>query len=272
MSSAMISDHIPDIDLITACAERQDSAFSRTSPWTKGILLVLLVLLITISSNLWVLAATYALVLTACAAAALPLRKIVAWYSMPVIFVLSLVGLLAWTQPGTPVLSLPVAGYVLTLTDQGLLLVAVLLLKALIVVTYSLFFLMTTRYAQFSALISRIFPTPLDQIFLLSYRFLFLTMAMAASMLKAVRSRGGGVIRSARMQGHLVAEVFGLVFIRSFERAERVEKAMTARGYNGTYAASTPLEHPSVPECMVIGIAILAVAAVALATPHAGGW
>ena len=272
MSSSMISDHIPDIDLITSCAERQDSLFSRASPWTKGILLFLIVLLITISSDIRILAIVYAIILAACIGAALPVKKIVAWYAMPVIFVISLVGIMAWTQPGVPVLSIPMPGFTLTLTDQGILLVAVLLLKALIVVTYSLFFLMTTKYAQFSALISRIFPSPLDQIFLLAYRFLFLTMARAAAVLKAVRSRGGGVIRSIRVQGHLFGEVFGLVFIRSLELAERVEKAMTARGYNGTYAASTPLKLPGLPEYTVIGIAILAVAAVVLAAPHTGGW
>ena len=272
MSSSMISDHIPDIDLITSCAERQDSVFSRVSPWTKGILLVLIVLLITISSDIRVLAVLYALILAACFLAGLPVKKIVAWYTMPVIFVISLVGIMAWTQPGVPVLSIPMPGFTLTLPDQGILLVGILLLKALIVVTYSLFFLMTTKYAQFSALISRIFPSPLDQIFLLAYRFLFLTMAMAAAMLKAVRSRGGGVIRSIRMQGHLFGEVFGLVFIRSFEQAERVEKAMTSRGYNGTYTAATSIRKPRLAEYAVMGIAALAVVATFVITPHAGGW
>ncbi len=272
MSSSMISDHIPDIDLITSCAERQDSIFSRASPWTKGILLVLIVLLITISSDIRVLAMMYAIILAACIGAALPVKKIVAWYTMPVVFVISLVGIMAWTQPGVAVLSIPMPGFVLTLTDQGILLVIILLLKALIVVTYSLFFLMTTKYAQFSALISRIFPSPLDQIFLLAYRFLFLTMAMAAAMLKAVRSRGGGVIRSIRVQGHLFGEVFGLVFIRSLEQAERVEKAMTSRGYNGTYSASTAIRKPRLAEYAVIGIAALAVVATFVITPHAGGW
>lgn len=272
MSSSMISDHIPDIDLITSCAERQDSIFSHASPWTKGILLILIVLLITVTSDIRVLAVLYVLILATCLGAALPIKKIVAWYTMPVIFVISLVGIMAWTQPGVPVLTIPVAGVALTLTDQGILLIGILLLKALIVVTYSLFFLMTTPYAQFSALISRIFPSPLDQIFLLAYRFLFLTMAMAASMLKAIRSRGGGVIRSIRMQGHLFGEVFGLVFIRSFEQAERVEKAMTSRGYNGTYRASTAIKKPGIAECALIGIAIIVVAAALVMTPHAGGW
>ena len=255
----MISPHIPDIDLITNCAERQDTLFSRISPWTKFILLVLIVLMITLTSNVLVLSAMYGVILMACISAGLPMKKILAWYAMPVVFVLSLVGIMAWTQPGTPLLTIPLGGFVLTLTDQGVLLVVILLLKALISVTFSLFFLMTTKYAQFSAMISRIFPAPLDQIFLLAYRFLFLTLAMAASMLKAVRSRGGGIIRSILIQGQLFAGVFGLVFIRSFEQAERVEKAMAARGYNGTYAAHTVIQRPGIAECGVLCAAGLAV-------------
>jgi cobalt/nickel transport system permease protein len=268
----MISEHIPDIDLITAYAERQDTLFSRASPWTKFILLILVVLMITLTSNLWVLAILYGAILAACIAAGLPMRTIARWYAMPVIFVLSLVGLMAWSQPGTPVFSIDVAGFVLTLTDQGILLVITLLVKALISVTFSLFFLMTTKYAYFSAMISRLFPSPLDQVFLLAYRFLFLTLSMAGSMLKAARSRGGGIIRSLRVQGGLFAGIFGLVFIRSFEQAERVEKAMTARGYNGTYTAHTALPVPGMAGCLLIGIAGLAVVLICWLSPHAGGW
>jgi cobalt/nickel transport system permease protein len=272
MSSAIISEHIPDIDLITSYAERQDTVFSRVSPWTKFILLILVVLTITLTRNLVILTVLYAMVLTCCRLAGLPLGKIFAWYMMPLVFVLSLVGIMAWTQPGIPVFSAGIAGFVLTLTDQGILLVITLLLKALISVTFSLFFLMTTRYRHFSAMISRIFPTPLDQIFLLAYRFLFLTLTMAAAILKAVRSRGGGIIRSIRLQGQVFAEVFGLVFIRSFEQAERVQKAMTARGYNGTYRAGTAIPRPGIAECGILCAAGVAVLIIAWLSPHAGGW
>ncbi len=252
MSTSMLSSHIPDLDLITNCAERQDSIFARVSPWTKVILLTLIILIITVTSSLVILVVLYALVLLACFVARLPVRTIVAWYVMPVVFVISLVGILIWTEPGIPLVSIPLGVGSLTLTDRGLLLVITLLLKALISVTFSLFFLMTTRYAHFSAMVSRLFPAPLDQIFLLAYRFLFLTLAMAASMLKAVRSRGGGLARSMLVQGRIFAGVFGLVFIRSFERAERVEKAMTARGYNGTWVAHTKIPRPGPAECGVI--------------------
>ena len=155
-------------------------------------------------------------------------RRLFAWYSLPVIFVLTL------------------------------------LLKALVVVTYSLFFLMTTRYQYFSAVISRVFPSPLDQIFLMVYRFLFLTLAMTGSILKAVRSRGGGIIHSTRMQGRLFAAVFAHIFLRSFERSERVHKAMLARGYSGSYGTAVEIPKPGAFEYVAVGIGAVFVIAAAL--------
>ncbi|HVP94966.1 MAG TPA: cobalt ECF transporter T component CbiQ [Methanoregulaceae archaeon] len=271
MSTAAISEHLPDIDLITSYAERQDSVFSRVSPWTKFFLLILVVLTITLTRNLFILIALYGIIMFLFALAGLPVRKLVAWYTMPLVFVISLVGIMAWSEPGNAVISILFGSLVLTLTDNGIILVVTLILKALISITFSLFFLMTTRYEHFSSMIYRLFPDPLDQIFLMAYRFLFLTLAMTGSLLKAVRSRGGGLIHSLRIQGKLFAEIAGLVFIRSFERAERVHKAMIARGYSGgSYGARSAIPAPCPAEYCILAAATLAVLITGIMS-HAGG-
>ncbi|WP_319580305.1 energy-coupling factor transporter transmembrane component T [uncultured Methanospirillum sp.] len=253
MSTASISDHLPDINLITSLAERQTTLFSRISPWTKLGMLICIILVITCIQNVAVLLVLYAVLLLLFRAADLPVKKLLAWQVLPAFFVLSLVGILIWNEPGSIIFMLPLGPFSLQLTDNGLLLLVRLLVKALISFTASIFFLMTTRYEHFSALIYQIFPTPLDQIFLMAYRFLFLTLAMTGSVLKAVRSRGGGLIHSVRIQGKLFAEVAGLVFIRSFEQAERVEKAMIARGYaSGTYRTLTVVPSPTTPEYVLL--------------------
>jgi cobalt/nickel transport system permease protein len=171
---------------------------------------------------------------------------------------------MAWNEPGNAVIFFSIAGIPFVLTDNGILLIIMLLLKALTVVTYSLFFLMTTRYQHFSAMIYRIFPSPIDQIFLMAYRFLFLTLAMTSSILKAVRSRGGGLIHSIHMQGRLFAEIFALVFIRSFERSERVHKAMIARGFSGSYGTAAEVPVLQLYEYIILGICAAIVITVAL--------
>jgi len=271
MSSTMLSQHIPDPDLITMYAENQATVFSRISPWTKLAALILVILVLTLTRNLVVCLLLYSVVLALYTAARLPFQKLVAWYALPVIFVISLVGLLIWTEPGTPLLTVTVSGLTLSLTDNGVVLALTLILKALISITISLFLLMTTRYHHLSAMAGRLFPSPLDQIFLMAYRFLFLTLAMTGSMLKAVRSRGGGLVHSIRVQSKLFAEVFALVFIRSFERAERVQKAMVSRGYSGTITAGTEVPNPRAGEIGVLVVFAAAIGVMVLFVPVPGG-
>jgi len=251
-------------------AENGNSFFSKISPWTKGCLLFFLVLLITVSRSLVLLFFLYFIVLLLYLLAGLPAGKLVSWYTLPVLFVLSLVGLMMWSEPGIPIFSWTFPGFTLALTDNGILLVITLLVKALITVTFSFFFLMTTRYQHFAGIISRIFPEPLDQIFLLAYRFLFLTLAMTASLLKSIKARGGGLVHSMRMQGRVFAGVFALVFIRSFERGERVHKAMTARGFTGSYPLSGVVPRPGFSEyCLLVLTGAIVTAAVIL-SPYRG--
>lgn len=261
-----LSAHIPDLELITHYAENTRSIFSGVSPWSKVVSLILLVILVTVLRSLTLLLLLYSAIVTACVLARLPLKKILLWYTLPVLFVISLVGLLAWGEPGNPVFSWSFIGIPLVLTDAGLLLIGVLLIKALIVVTFSIFFLMTTRYNHIAAVIDRIFPDPLNQIFLLSYRFLFLTIGMTAALLKAVRSRGGGLIRSIRIQGQIFAQVFALTFIRSLDRADRVHAAMAARGYHGSYATAQEIPAPSFAGMVFLAAAAAGTIFIVLAT------
>ena len=272
MSSTMISSHIPDLDLITSYAQREGTFFSRVSPWTKFTGLLLVILLITITRNLLICGVLYLVILGIYASAGLPVKKLFAWYTLPVLFVISLVGIMMWTEPGTPLFTWNMGLFTLTLTDNGVILIITLLLKALISVTYSLFFLMTTRYQHFSAMIYHIFPAPLDQIFLLAYRFLFLTLSMIGAIFKAVRSRGGGIIHSIRVQGRIFAEVFALVFIRSFDRAERVHQAMIARGYSGKYEAGTEIPKPGLSGFFVMCAFVCVIALIVLMVPNTGGF
>jgi len=252
-----ISGHIPDLDLITYYSENNRTFFARVSPWTKAAMLVVVVLFITLIKSMALLAVLYISVLLVYTAAGLPMKRLFAWYALPLLFVLSLVLLMMWNVPGRAIVSFGIAGQSIALTDGGVLLVANLLIKALISVTFSLFFLMTTKYNHFSAMIYKTFPSPIDQIFLMSYRFIFITLKMIDSMLKSLRSRGSGLISSVSRQSRLFAEVFALVFIRSYDRAERINKAMESRGFSGKYTAATQLPPMKLADC---GVIILSVA------------
>jgi len=271
MTARPVSPYIPDISIITLYAERGNSFLARVSPWTKLAFLALVIVFVTVSRDLFLLTVLYLAVLALYALSGLPVGKLFRWYLLPLFFVLSLVGILAWTQPGTPVLGFTLAGIPLVLTGAGARLVVQLTEKTLTTVTFSLLFLMTTRYGHLAGMISRIFPSPLDQVFLMAYRFLFLTLDMAASVLKAFRSRGGDLVRGIRTQGALLAGILGLLFVRSFDRAERVHRAMAARGYQGSYASSAPVPPPRVAEYAALALGAAAAAACLLLGP-VGGW
>ena len=262
MSTAALSPHIPDFDLITFYAEKKESFASSFSPWTKFIALMFTVAFVTITGNLLLLSGLFLAVISLWIITGLPLKKLAGWYTLPVVFVISLIAILMWNEPGQPLASAGIAGFTITLTDNGLALAVTLLLKALITVTMSLYLLMTTKYRHFAGMIARVFPSPLDQIFLMAYRFLFLTLTMTAALLRSVRARGGGLAHSIRIQGRLFAGIFALIFIRSFEQGERVHRAMTARGFSGTYTVYGEVPGPAVSGyaaifCMGLAIAAL---------------
>ncbi len=64
------------------------------------------------------------------------------------------------------------------------------------------------------------------------YRYLFVLAEEMDRMVKARRSRS--FQRSGRLDWGLLTSLIGVLFLRTFERGERVQSAMLARGWDGT--------------------------------------
>lgn len=77
-------------------------------------------------------------------------------------------------------------------------------------------------------------------------------------------------MHSLRMQGRVFAGVFALVFIRSFERGERVHKAMIARGFSGAYSLSGEVPRPAPAEYGLLIVTGALVTAAVLFSPYRG--
>ena len=265
MSRSWTGDHLPDPDLITWTAEHRTSFLSRLSPWTRVLLLAEVVVLVIVMPASPLLALLYLVTLAFALSAGLSLRQILAWSLLPALAVLSLVLLFIWGEPGTPILVIPLGGFTLTLTDQGVSLAVSLLLRALASFTATLAVLASTRYADLAALIDALLPYPADQILLLAYRFIFITLGMVRSMQKALWSRGGSLLSGAARQTRIFADAGALVFLRSYDRAERIGKAMESRGYTGSLSTGTRLRLPGTRDALVLmgawafGILLLAV-------------
>jgi cobalt/nickel transport system permease protein len=86
------------------------------------------------------------------------------------------------------------------------------------------------------------------------WRYVFLLGSETSRMVKARDSRGAraGLLRRAWIVGSMA----GSLFLRSFERAERVGQAMVARGYDGTVHMLAPLRRLAVADVlMLVGLA-----------------
>ncbi len=104
--------------------------------------------------------------------------------------------------------------------------------KASIGVAASVVFASTTEPVRAIAALDRLrLPAPLTSIAGFMLRYLDLTVADVSRSITAMRARG--LEPRWWPQGRLLASLAGTMFVRAYERGERIHGAMIARGYQG---------------------------------------
>jgi cobalt/nickel transport system permease protein len=127
----------------------------------------------------------------------------------------------------------------LTVTREGLLALEAVLAKAFFcVAALSLLGAVTPPHDLLAALRALRVPGLLVTVLSLTIRYLLLLQEEAVRMVHSRDARGvpPTLGRRARVTGWLI----GSLFLRSWERAERVGQAMTARGFTGTLPVLAP--------------------------------
>jgi cobalt/nickel transport system permease protein len=256
---SVLTNHVPDPRLITAFAERWDGPLHQVNPWTKVAVLPIVVLAVTIVDNIAIIAGIYAAILGLYAVSGLPVSRLLYWYTLPVMFVVTIVGPLAFGEPGTPIGGLVLES--LSLTWAGLSVFLGLLFRSLSVVTYSLTIAMTTKYNDVAHVLGRVLPRPVDQIALLTYRFTFVMLETLEDLVSGVNSRGGSLVSDFWANRQLYARVFGMTFLTAIERSERLTDSMEARGYDGDLTLYSHVERPPARDLLVVGGLALSVIA-----------
>lgn len=260
----ILSNHVPDPRLITAYAEHRDGPLHHVNPWTKIGVAGALVLAVTIIKNFAILAGLYAVTLVVYGIAGLPYDRLIYWYTLPMLFVVSVAGPLAFLEPGTPV-----AGVVPTplgdfaVTWAGVALFGELTCRSLTVVTFVLTAAMTTRYADIAYLLGRLLPRPIDQVALLTYRFTFVMIETLEDLIKGVLSRGAS-LSEFWANRRIYARIMGMTLLTAIERSERLIKSMEARGYTGDITLYGNVSRPPVCELLVVGACYVGVIAYGL--------
>lgn len=145
---------------------------------------------------------------------------------------------LIFTTAGAPLGSLHLGGWTLTATWPGLERFLSIAVKSWLSVQFAIVLTATTRFADLMLAMRALHvPRLLVVIFSLMWRYLFLLVHQAKGLMTARESRsadagmrtGGTLAWRAKVTGGMA----GALFIRGYERSERVYQAMLARGYDG---------------------------------------
>ena len=244
----------------------------RLDPRAKLLFFVPLVVVISVTPEAWVvtLAGTAGLLVAVAVAARLPLGYLAKRLLLVLPFVLAVVVFLPFIREGTEVARFRPLGLELVVTREGLAAAGSVLAKALLSAFALMLLVSTTRFDHLlRALEDCRVPRSLVIILSFLYRYLYLLIEEAQSMKRAREARtvrpahrwpprrggprapsphpdpeglpeGEGRDESVRplpslwsLRLRAVGGTVGVLFLRTYERAERAYQAMLARGFAG---------------------------------------
>lgn len=166
-------------------------------------------------------------------ASGLPLSYLLKRLRYPGLFILMVVLVLPFSSGETMLAQIgPLA-----IRQEGLMTMLLVVGRFLSILTLGFVLLGTTPFLTLlRAMRSLGLPTILADMTLLTYRYLFETAEMLSTMQTSMRQRGFGhrkqrLLKIERQTLSQLSGLLGTLLIRSYERAERVYKAMQLRGY-----------------------------------------
>jgi cobalt/nickel transport system permease protein len=148
---------------------------------------------------------------------------------------------IVFLRPEDPLGSLDIGLFTITVSGEGLRIFTTIALKSWISVQAALLLTFTTPFHDLIDALRRLrLPRIMVAIISFMYRYLAVLGGEASRMLRAraVRSaempgrRAGG---SLRWRAGVAGSMVGSLFLRSYERSERIYAAMQARGFEGTF-------------------------------------
>jgi len=165
----------------------------------------------------------------------------------------------------------------LTLAIEGLRLATLIFIKAVAIVLTTFAMFGSSRFdVSMIALQHLRVPKMLIQMLLFSYRYTFVFMEEMRRMQIAMRVRGF-VLRSDMKTLKTIGNFVGTLLVRSFERSERVYKAMLSKGYQGELHSTVTFsaDNSDYVKCalvLVTAVAILTLDFSGLFTAASVGW
>lgn len=158
---------------------------------------------------------------------------------------------LPFVREGQAVVALDLLGLPVTMTDIGLHRFANVMVKAWLSVWVSISLIFTTRFTSvIGAMRSLGIPLVLTSIIGLMYRYMYVLVDEARRLMTARDARSafpehrrGGSARAGRglfWRARITGNMIGTLFLRTYERSERIYNAMLSRGFDGEVRVLSP--------------------------------
>ena len=144
-----------------------------------------------------------------------------------------------FTIPGEALTTFSIGSWTFSITDAGLLRFVSIMIRSWLSVQMAILLTAVTTFPDLMHALRHLkVPQPLITIISFMYRYLFVLADEVMRLLRAREARsasipgyksGGSIVWRAKVVGNMA----GQLFLRSYERSDRVYKAMLARGYRG---------------------------------------
>lgn len=185
----------------------------------------------------------------------LPVHFVVQGVKWVSVFLIPFLLIMPLSYPGEPafhVLGLPFAW-------EGFRLALLITVKAIAIVLVAYTMFGSSRFDISMIALQRLrCPKVVVQMLLFTYRYVFVFLAEMQRMDTAMRSRGF-IKRADRRTLQVMGDFIGTLLVRSFERTERIYKAMLSKGYQGEFHTLVVFEADAKDAVKAVLVLILAV-------------
>ena len=157
-----------------------------------------------------------------------------------------------FSMPGNPLSSFHFLFWDFTITDAGLLRFASIIVRSWLSVQMAILLVAVVRFPDLIHALEHLrIPAILTTIIAFLYRYLFVLADEVFRLMRARESRSAGMAapasvvrpgRSVAWRARVAGNMAGQLFLRSYERSDRVYNAMLSRGYNGHMETINPHE------------------------------
>ena len=212
----------------------QDSFIHKLDPRTKFITILVFIVLVVVTPirNWQILAIYFGLIITCLAVSKLPPIYVLKRSLVIFPFVLLVVIFVPFFKTGEIAGSYNIWLWHISVTYDGLLILANVVTKAWLCILSLILLSATTRFTDLLRGLQQLkVPRVIVLILSFMYRYIFVLVDEVLRMRQARDSRnfGGGRLRQLKTIGNMI----GTLFMRSYERGERIYAAMLARGFDG---------------------------------------